>query len=45
VTRIGGFKPYLDKDIIDKPDSNENESNAIPEEDNTASHDDVSDDE
>ena len=45
VTRIGGFKPYLDKDIIDKPDSNENESNAIPEEDNASSHDEVSDDE
>jgi hypothetical protein len=31
ITRIGGFRPFLDKDIVDKPENPSNESESIPD--------------
>jgi hypothetical protein len=30
ITRIGGFRPVLDKDIMDRPDSPSDESEPVP---------------
>jgi len=30
ITRIGGFRPFLDKDIMDRPDSPSDESEPVP---------------
>jgi DNA-directed RNA polymerase specialized sigma24 family protein len=43
ITRIGGYRPFLDKDIVDKPDEVGEESQSIPEPDSDEEHHDGTD--